>query len=48
MSFWGLGLAVVNKIVKEHKGRIWLGSQMGEGATFFVALPSIKLTGDQQ
>jgi CheY-like chemotaxis protein len=35
----GLGLTVAYAIVQEHGGRIWLQSQSGAGATFFVELP---------
>ncbi len=35
----GLGLAIVHKIVQEHHGQIWVESEAGQGATFFVALP---------
>ena len=35
----GLGLAIVEWIVTRHRGRIWVESDVGEGATFWVALP---------
>ena len=35
----GLGLTVAYAIVQEHGGRIWLHSQKGAGASFFVELP---------
>jgi len=35
----GLGLTVAYAIVEEHGGRMWLTSEMGAGASFFVELP---------
>jgi two-component system NtrC family sensor kinase len=35
----GLGLAVSHGIIQEHKGRIFMKSEPGHGASFFVRLP---------
>jgi signal transduction histidine kinase/DNA-binding NarL/FixJ family response regulator len=39
----GLGLSAVMQIVSQHGGKIWLESEIGNGATFFVSLPAEKL-----
>jgi two-component system NtrC family sensor kinase len=36
----GLGLSIVRNIVKQHNGRIWVNSQVGEGSRFVMALPA--------
>lgn len=39
----GLGLAVVNEVIKAHGGRIQVESKVGEGTEFIISLPSVSI-----
>lgn len=40
----GLGLPLVRETVNLHGGRVWVESQIGQGASFFVVLPAFTPT----
>jgi signal transduction histidine kinase/DNA-binding response OmpR family regulator len=38
----GLGLAICKEIVEHHQGSIWAKSEVGQGSTFYFALPCAR------
>ena len=43
----GLGLSISYSIIHEHNGRIWVQSECGHGARFFVEIPLVTRTTEE-
>ncbi len=44
----GAGLSIVKRVIDDHKGKIWIESELGQGTTFYFTIPKRLRSRDEE